>query len=525
MSDKVIAIRRPMAAVALVLALAIGGTGAWFLAAGGHTALGAGRTVAIKVADDSSPAAERVSFAAGFAPIVQPDLPAVVNISTSKMVKAETAENPFENDPFFRQFFGNGNGNGNGNGGNQFGQQSPGQPQQQQPQQQREMSLGSGVIVSTDGYILTNNHVVDGATDIKVTLEDKRVFKAQLIGADPKSDLAVLKIPATDLTAITFGESAKMQVGDFVLAIGDPFDVGKTVTMGIVSATGRTGLRIEGNGAYENFIQTDAAINPGNSGGALINIRGELVGINTAILTGEEGGGSEGVGFAIPVDMARGIMQQIVTNGKVTRGYLGIIIQEVTPDLAKAFGLPNTDGALVGDVEKDGPAAKSGLQKGDIIISLNGKPVEDYQTLRLQIAGTPPGQTVQLGIERGQSKQTVSVTLAELPDKPETAAVTGGDDQTPSSVAGVQVQALTEDIAQQLGLPAETHGVVVTDVDASSTAAEAGLQRGDVIEEVNRQPVANVDQYNRAVKAGTGQEVLLLVYHNGVTSYVAISTE
>jgi serine protease Do len=295
--------------------------------------------------------------------------------------------------------------------------------------------------------------------------------------------------------------------------------------MGIVSATGRTGLRIEGNGAYENFIQTDAAINPGNSGGALINIRGELVGINTAILTGEEGGGSEGVGFAIPVDMARGIMQQIVTNGKVTRGYLGIIIQEVTPDLAKAFGLPNTNGALVGDVEKDGPAAKSGLQKGDIIISLDGKPVEDYQTLRLQIASTPPGQTVQLGIERGQAKQTVSVTLAELPDKPETAAATGGDDQTPSSVAGVQVQALDADIAQQLGVPADTHGVVVTDVDPSSAAAEAGLQRGDVIEEVNRQPVATVDQYNRAVKAGTGQEVLLLVYHNGVTSYVAISTE
>jgi len=523
MSDKVIAIRRPMAAAALVLALALGGATAWYIAAGGHTALGASRTVAIKVADDSSPAMERVSFAAGFAPIVQPDLPAVVNISTSKMVKAETAENPFENDPFFRQFFGNGNGNGNG-GGNQFGPQGQG-PDQQQPQQQREMSLGSGVIVSTDGYILTNNHVVDGATDIKVTLEDKRVFKAQLIGADAKTDLAVLKIPATDLTAITFGDSSKTQVGDFVLAIGDPFDVGKTVTMGIVSATGRTGLRIEGNGAYENFIQTDAAINPGNSGGALINIRGELVGINTAILTGEEGGGSEGVGFAIPVDMARGIMQQLVTNGKVTRGYLGIIIQPVTPDLAKAFNLATTNGALVGDVKSDGPAGKAGVHKGDIIVSLNGKPVEDYQTLRLQIAGTPPGQTVQLGIERGDSKQTVSVTLAELPDTPEAAANTEGGEPAPNSLAGVQVQSLTPDIAQQLGLPSETHGVVVTDVDQSSAAAEAGLQRGDVIEEVNRQAVASVDQYNRAVKAGNPQEVLLLVFHNGVTSYVAIPTE
>jgi serine protease Do len=522
MSDKVIAVRRPMAAAALVLALALGGAAAWFIAAGGHTAMGAGRSVDIKVANDSSPAGDRVSFAAGFAPIVQPDLPAVVNISTSKMVKAETSQNPFENDPFFRQFFGNGQGNGNGNG-NQFGQQGPEQ-QPQQPQQQREMSLGSGVIVSTDGYILTNNHVVDGATDIKVTLEDKRIFKAQLIGADPKSDLAVLKIPATDLTAITFGESSKTQVGDFVLAIGDPFDVGKTVTMGIVSATGRTGLRIEGNGAYENFIQTDAAINPGNSGGALINIRGELVGINTAILTGEEGGGSEGVGFAIPVDMARGIMQQIVKNGKVTRGYLGIYIEPVSPDLAKAFNLPTTDGALVGDVTKDGPAAKAGLQRGDVIVALDGKTVEDYQTLRLQIASTPPGQTVHLEIQRGTAKQAISVTLGELPDTPEAAAAPGSD-QTPSSLAGVQVQALTADIAQQLGLPAETHGVVVTDVDESSTAAEAGLARGDVIQEVNRQPVATVDEYNRAVKAGNGQEVLLLVNHHGVTSYVAISTE
>ncbi|MGB6431536.1 MAG: PDZ domain-containing protein, partial [Candidatus Acidiferrales bacterium] len=309
-----------------------------------------------------------------------------------------------------------------------------------------------------------------------------------------------------------------------VLAIGDPFGVGKTVTMGIVSATGRTGLDIEGNGAYEDFIQTDAAINPGNSGGALINVRGELVGINTAILTGGEGGGSQGVGFAIPVDMARGIMQQIVTNGKVTRGYLGIYIEPVTADLAKAFNLPSTDGALVGDVSKDGPAAKAGLQRGDVIVALNGKAVEDYQTLRLDIAATPPGQTVQLGIERGSAKSTVSVTLGELPETPEVASAAGGD-QTPSALTGVQVQALTPDIAQQLGLPADTTGVVVTEVDPSSAAAEANLQRGDVIQEVNRQPVASVDQYNRAVKAVHGQEVLLLVNSKGITHYVAISTE
>jgi len=510
MSDKVIAIRRPMAAIALVLALAMGGATAWFIAAGGHTALGAGRSVTLKVADDSSPAATRVSFAEGFAAIVQPNLPAVVNISTSKMVKNPQLQNPFENDPFFQQFF-----------GHQFGGQQA--PEQQQPKQQREMSLGSGVIVSPDGYILTNNHVIDGASDIKVSLKDKREFKAQLIGADPKSDLAVLKIPATDLTAITFGDSAKTQVGDFVLAIGDPFGVGETVTMGIVSATGRNSLDIE-EGGYEDFIQTDAAINPGNSGGALINVRGELVGINTAILTGNEGGGNEGVGFAIPVDMARGIMQQILKNGKVTRGYLGIMIQEVTPDVAKAFGLPSSEGALVGDVKAGGPASKAGMQRGDVILTLNGQPVEDSRSLRLHIASMAPGQTVQLGVQRNQTKLSLSVTLAELPETPEAASAPGAE-SAPSAVAGVDVDTLTSDIAGQLGLPAETHGVVVTQVDPSSAAAETGLQRGDVIQEVNRTPVASVDQYTRAVKAANGQQLLLLINRAGTTHYVVIPAE
>ena len=510
MSDKVIAIRRPMAAIALVLALALGGATAWFIAAGGHTALGAGRSVTLKVADDSSPAATRVSFAEGFAAIVQPNLPAVVNISTSKMVKNPQLQNPFENDPFFQQFF-----------GHQFGGQQA--PEQQQPKQQREMSLGSGVIVSPDGYILTNNHVIDGASDIKVSLKDKREFKAQLIGADPKSDLAVLKIPATDLTAITFGDSAKTQVGGFVLAIGDPFGVGETVTMGIVSATGRNSLDIE-EGGYEDFIQTDAAINPGNSGGALINVRGELVGINTAILTGNEGGGNEGVGFAIPVDMARGIMQQILKNGKVTRGYLGIMIQEVTPDVAKAFGLPSSEGALVGDVKAGGPASKAGMQRGDVILTLNGQPVEDSRSLRLHIASMAPGQTVQLGVQRNQTKLSLSVTLAELPETPEAASAPGAE-SAPSAVAGVDVDTLTSDIAGQLGLPAETHGVVVTQVDPSSAAAETGLQRGDVIQEVNRTPVASVDQYTRAVKAANGQQLLLLINRAGTTHYVVIPAE
>jgi serine protease Do len=464
------------------------------------TVHGAGGSVAVTVAKDNDSGAERVSFTDGFAPVVQPVLPAVVNIHASKIVKMPQQQMPFLNDPMFQQFF-----------GQQFGQQY------QQPQQQREHSLGSGVIVSTDGYILTNNHVVDGASDIKVSLKDKREFKAQVVGTDPRTDLAVLKIPATGLTAITFGDSAKAQVGDFVLAIGNPFGVGETVTMGIVSALQRSGLGIED---YEDFIQTDAAINPGNSGGALINVHGDLIGINTAILTGGEGGGNEGVGFAIPVNMARGIMEQLVKNGKVSRGYIGVGIEAVTPDLAKAFGLATPEGALVGEVEPNSPGSRAGLQRGDIILSVDGQPISDERDLRLRIAAMSPGQTVKLEIVRNGQKQTVSVTLAEFPDK--TASASEGQPSS-NALEGVQVDELTPQIAREIGLPPGTTGVVISDVDESSSAAEAGLQRGDVIQEVNRQPVNNLEQYEKAIRAAGNGEVLLLVNRGGATRYVAIS--
>ena len=298
-------------------------------------------------------------------------------------------------DPFFRQFF-----------GDEFGRQF------RVPRERREQSLGSGVIVSPNGYILTNNHVVNGATEIQVTLSDKREFKARVVGTDAKTDIAVLRIDAADLPALTIGDSSKIQVGDFALAIGDPFGVGETVTMGIISATGRGNLGIED---YEDFIQTDAPINPGNSGGALINDRGELIGINTAILS-HESGGNQGIGFAIPVNLARQVMNQILEHGKVTRAYLGISMQELTPAMAKALGDPQLHGALVGDVTANSPAQKAGIQRGDIVLEVNGTPVSDTNQLRNAVSMMSPGSVVKLKVFRRGSERELSAVLAELPD-------------------------------------------------------------------------------------------------------------
>src|SRR6185437_9019839 len=316
MNNQTFHIRRSVAMISLAVALVMGGALAWAIASSNHPVLGASRAVTLKVAPANEPPANETPSSVAnltFSGVVDPLLPAVVNISSSKVVKTPQSQMPFGNDPFFRQFF-----------GDQFGQG------QEQPREQREHSLGSGVIVSNDGYILTNNHVVEGATEIEVSLKDKRQMKAKVVGTDPRTDIAVLKIPATGLATVTLGDSKKAKVGDIVLAIGDPFGIGETVTMGIVSAKGRSELGIEGPEGYEDFIQTDAAINPGNSGGALVNTRGELVGINTAIISGG-GGGNQGVGFAIPIEMARNVMEQILKTGKVTRGYLGVMIQQVTP--------------------------------------------------------------------------------------------------------------------------------------------------------------------------------------------------
>ncbi len=495
-------VRRSVAVIALLIALGIGGiAGVWAFGHGRSTVFGA-PNVPFAVAADH--AINVGPFINGFASVVKPALPAVVNISTSKIVKAEnsTQGSPMFNDPFFKQFFGDQFGNG------------------PQPRNQKERSLGSGVIVSQDGYVLTNNHVVDGATDIQVSLSDKRNFQAKVIGTDPKTDVAVLKINAEGLPTMPLGDSSKSQIGDVVLAIGDPFGIGETVTMGIISATGRS-VPGMAPGGYQDFIQTDASINPGNSGGALINVSGNLIGINTAILAGG-GGGNQGIGFAIPIDLARNVMEQILQHGHVVRGYLGVNIQNVTPEIAKAFGLKENRGALVADVSSNTPAAKAGIQKGDVILGLNGQPVEDINQLTMHITQMAPGSTAQLQVLRNGESRDMSVTLGQLPEKNEGAEKPGLAQGTSGALEGVQTETLTTDTAQQLQLPSSTKGVVITNVDPSSAAADAGLRRGDVIQEVNRHAVASQGQFEEALSGAKGQQVLLLVNRGGTTLYVVI---
>jgi serine protease Do len=435
---------------------------------------------------------------ASYAPLVKEVLPSVVNISSSKVVRNRMSSEEFPMDPFFRQFFGQD------------------EPQFNVPRESRETALGSGVIVSPEGYILTNNHVVDGATDVQVTLADKREFQAKVVGTDPKTDVAVLKINAKDLAPITIGDSSKVQVGDVALAVGDPFGVGETVTSGIISATGRSGFGIED---YEDFIQTDAPINPGNSGGALINDRGELIGINTAIIS-HGSGGSQGIGFAVPSDLAREVMDQILKTGHVTRAYLGIYPQDVTPAMARAFGEKQMEGIVIGDVSPDSPAKAAGLQRGDIILNVNGKPVNDSNQLRMSISMMPPGTEVSIKYLRDGNEHTASVKLAEMPTQSAKNGSENNDNGGNKALEGVDVSNLTDSMARELGISPSTKGVVVTDIDPASKMADSGLQKGDVIQEVNHQPVNNVSEFESAVRKA-GSSPLLLVNRDGRTFFIA----
>jgi len=507
MNSSDLRVRRWVATVVILAAIAGGALLAIGLRNWSGTSVFGAPSLPVTVARDTSPV-PLGTFANGFAAVLKPALPAVVNIHSSKIVKPKAGEgSPFFNDPFFRQFF-----------GDQFGNV--------RPQPQREQSLGSGVIITSDGTILTNNHVIDGATEIKVELADKRDFTAKLVGTDPLSDIAVLKINATGLPTLPIGDSSRLQVGDVVLAVGDPFGIGETATMGIVSATGRAmNMQIE---RYEDFIQTDAAINPGNSGGAMIDLHGNLVGINTAILSGGGTGGNEGIGFAIPINMARKVMDQIVEHGKVIRGYLGLLPQDVSPEIAKQFGLSEATGALVGQVDSNTPASRAGLKRGDIILKVNGEPVKSSNDLRLRISQSAPGTVVHLSVWRDGKTEEVPVTLGELPANLSASNSSQGENSGPGAMQGVQVQDITPDMTDQLQIPSGTRGVVITSVDPASPAAAAELQRGMIIQEVNHKPVNNVREYHEALQGTDDHPVLLLVMfpgQGGATNYIVVEPQ
>ncbi len=439
-----------------------------------------------------------------FVQVAKAVTPAVVNIFTTRTGKGGEGPHamPFD-DPFFRRFF-----------GEEFFRRF------EAPRERKERSLGSGVIVDATGLIITNNHVVSKADEIKVFLSDKREFKAKLIGTDSKTDLAVLKVEAEGLHTIPWSDSDKLEVGEFVLAVGNPFGLTQTVTLGIVSAVGRASMGIA---EYEDFIQTDAAINPGNSGGALVNARGELVGINTAIFS--QNGGNMGIGFAVPSNMARSILEQLVKSGKVVRGWLGVSIQELSPELAAQFGLEEPKGVLVSDVLDNSPAKKAGLERGDVIVEYDGKPVENPTQLRNHVAQTSVGKKAVLKFIRDKTPRTVEVTIAEQPKNvAQAGSEEGSESVRPSGLlSDLDVRELTAELAGRLGLAAGERGIVITKIRPGSVAEEAGLKEGDLILEVNRKPVPNLKAYEKAAsKVGKDEAVLLLIKRQGRTTFVTL---
>jgi serine protease Do len=463
--------------------------------------------VIVKV-DEQPLARSGVGESASYSPIIKQVAPSVVRVNVTERAKNVPAQElpPFFNDPQFRQFFGApfGFGEGQGRGG---------RPLQRQPEQQ---GLGSGVIVSADGYILTNNHVVAGADVIKISLNDGRELTAKVVGTDPKSDLAVVKVDAKDLPYATFTDSDKIEVGDKVLAIGNPFGLGQSVTSGMVSALGRATMGLD----YEDFIQTDAAINPGNSGGALIDVKGRLVGINTAIYS--RSGGFQGVGFAIPANLARSVMEQLVSGGKVVRGYLGVAMQpEITEQLAEQFSLKNKNGVMVADVTPGSPAAKAGLEPGDVITKFNGKDVVDNRALRFSVANIAPGTPVKVEVLRNGKVEKLEVKVAEQP-KDMLAASRGGASKSEGTLNGVGVADLEPAARREFGISSRVQGALVTEVDPTSAAAAAGLQAGDVIQEINREPVRSAEDAVKLTENSESKKTLLRVWNRQGTRFVVV---
>ncbi|BCB95713.1 peptidase [Dissulfurispira thermophila] len=437
---------------------------------------------------------ELIGFPQSFADLAEKTKPAVVNISTEKTIRIPGSpfrhffgpDEPFGD--FFRRF---------------FDEDIPDRELKQQ-------SLGSGFIIDKDGYIITNNHVVEGADEIKVKLADGREFKAKVIGRDPKTDLALIKITTVfkNLPVLPLGDSDKVRVGDWVLAIGNPFGLEHTVTQGIISATGR----VIGSGPYDNFLQTDAPINPGNSGGPLINLKGEVIGINTAIIAS-----GQGIGFAIPSNMAKSVVSQLKEKGKVVRGWIGVSVQTVTPDIAQSFGLKESKGALVGDVVSGSPAEKAGIERGDVIIAFNGKDIKQMSDLPRLVAEVPVGKTVDIRVIRDGKEIDLKITVAELTEEKLMAQMPVSDESL-----GMRVDDITAKWARQFRIK-DKSGVLVIDVLSGSLADMSGIRPGDVIKEINRKPVRNLNDYEVAMKRVTkGGSVLLLIKRGGQTFYASI---
>ncbi len=437
-----------------------------------------------------------------FAPVLKRVAPCVVKVfTTTKLPVGSLSGGSPGMDDLLRRFFGLPD-----NGGRRGGRAPV------------EQGIGSGVIVSTNGYILTNDHVVDGADEMKVGLHDGREFRAKLVGRDPQSDVAVIKIEAADLPAITMADSDKVEVGDVVLAVGNPFGIGQTVTTGIVSATGRGGpVGLD----YEDFIQTDAAINPGNSGGALVDVDGRLIGINTAILS--RSGGNQGIGFAIPSNIARAIMQGLIQDGHVIRGYLGVRIQTLTPALAREFGINELrGGALVSEVLPGSPAGKGGIRTGDVVVEFNGRSIRDGRHLKLAASLTKPGRTVPVKVLRNGKSKTLQVEVGAVPGSEQLAQNDSSADSDNGTLNGVTVTDIDTTARRQLQLPRDLTGVLVTEVDQDSAAADAGLQPGDVIEEINHRPVSNAEQAVRMTEKTTSKMTLLRVWRDGASHFLVV---
>jgi len=470
-----------------------------------------GQSLTASHASGSPSAAPAVSVPAtpanGFTEVAKMVTPAVVNITTvmTEKISDSRGSMPDELRERMEEFF------GKPFGPRGRGPQGPGDI----PHGPRGGGQGSGVIVSPDGYILTNNHVIDNAREVTVTLPDKREFKGKIVGTDPKTDLAVVKVEAENLPTVAWGDASKLQVGEYVLAVGNPFGLNSTVTLGIVSALGRGHMGIT---QYEDFIQTDAAINPGNSGGALVNTKGELVGINTAIFS--QSGGYQGVGFAVSSTMGKPIYESLVKDGKVVRGYLGIGIQDLNHDLAKSFGIKDSKGALVSDVKEDSPADKAGLKQGDVITAYQGAPVDDAVALQRLVTRTTVGNKAAIKVIRDGREKELTVTVGEQPDQPKLAKAETSD--TDYAFAGVAVQDLDQDTAKELGLKGKPQGVVVTRVEPDSGAEKAGLMPGDVIREINRKPVKSVKDFEKASSdVKKGDNVLILINRRGNSLFLS----